>query len=336
MIFLESDQWDVALEMSQKMSLLEPSLLFPYEKRAEIYFTLGHAKETASEYIKAAGIAFDHNQKHRALELLYKAFKITPSDQNIWKRLRDLMIRIDPKDPLIEKLSRFLQPGKTEKDWSLKLQDARLLIEESLFLDAKKIYLEILAEDPQQEEAKQGLLELQNKLTPSVKTHDSPEEVLSALERDLDIRSKGVSVSTSIKVTPEPQDLSDEDTLDLAIAYKEMSLYSEAISLLKPVLKKSKGPHRLNALSILSLCLIENQQFFEAISLLENSLRGPSQGTLDHVWLSLLYILSQAYEKSGNASKALYVLRKIEHHQKNYRDIQDRIQRLRKHMAPNS
>jgi len=130
--------------------------------------------------------------------------------------------------------------------------------------------------------------------------------------------------------------LSLKEEYELAVAFKEMALYKDAITLLKKNLKKRKDkkytPDLLDCYLLLSICYIENREYFEAITLLEKVLNQfEKKKDKEHKGyaIELVYQLSLAYEASGNVHKALYYLRKIEKEDRRYRNIEDRIKKIR-------
>lgn len=157
----------------------------------------------------------------------------------------------------------------------------------------------------------------------------SSAEVIRALEKDLGIEIEQPPTASPFHLKTPLEELSPESLYELAIGYKEMGLFKEAIEYLKKALVLTKDPSvGLTCSHILGLCYLENKNYFECIGLLEKTLQQ-HLSLPKELRLELLYSLSQAYELSGNGGKALFCLRQIEKEEKFYRDIADRIKRIR-------
>lgn len=295
--FTQKKAFDQALEIGFKMSHLQPQIHYPFEKIAEIYFLMGHLSEAAETFQTASLHAFEMKDPKKSLELLFYAFKMTPQNKNIWRQLRQKII---------------------EREGSKSLELVKL--DEQLF-SVKATETVTKTEDP-----------------PHKKEVCSTEEIIHSLEKDLGLRdlSKPQKISAPRIETP-LQELSDQMLYDLAIAYKEMGFFSVSIELLQKTLESlsDKDPlFKLNCILTMGICYTENRQFFEAISLLEKTLHHyEEKKNLDKLSkdyrLSILYYLALAFEASENFKKALFFLRKIEKENNKYRDIEERIKKMR-------
>src|SRR3989338_3314800 len=180
-------------------------------------------------------------------------------------------------------------------------------------------------------ELKKGDKILEPLKSPSKKS-SSVDDVIEALEKDL-----GIKIETPFEAgKPSPfhlktplEELSAESLLELSIGYKEMGLFKSAIEYLKNALTLANNPSlELTCTHVLGLCYLESHLYFDCISLLEKTLQQ-NLSLPKELRLELLYTLSSAYELSGNDGKSLSCLRQIEKEEKFYRDIADRIKRIR-------
>ncbi len=121
-----------------------------------------------------------------------------------------------------------------------------------------------------------------------------------------------------------------ETRYDLGIAYKEMGLIDNAIDEFRLVMK---DPTReVQCQLMIGLCVLEKQQFTEAINQFKKGLYV--EGITDAEALSLYYELGSAYEKIGDPREALYYYDKVQKRDPNFRDLQRRMRALRGEEAP--
>ena len=157
----------------------------------------------------------------------------------------------------------------------------------------------------------------------------SSDDVIRALEKDLGIKIEALPQESPFHLKTPLEELSAESLLELSIGYKEMGLFKSAIEYLKKALALANTPSlELTCIHVLGLCYLESHLYFDCISLLEKTLQQ-NLSLPKELRLELLYTLSSAYELSGNDGKALSCLRQVEKEEKFYRDIADRIKRIR-------
>ena|SRR3989338_5115648 len=162
-----------------------------------------------------------------------------------------------------------------------------------------------------------------------IRPPSSNDEIIQALEKDLGIQVDPLPTVSPFHLKTPLEELSAESLLELSIGYKEMGLRPEAIEYLKKALTITKDPSvELACTHVLGLCYLESHLYFDCISLIEKTLQQ-NLGLPKELRLELLYSLSRAYEFSGNDGKALFCLRQIEKEEKFYRDISDRIKKIR-------
>ena len=340
--FMEKKDLEQALEIALRISKLTPSLLEAHERIAEIYLLLGCLPEASEEFQKASDKAFQSQNFKSSLKFLYYAFKLTPSNKTLWRKLKEILVKQTPQSPNLQKLRGLLAEGEgfsKEEKWKEELENARLFLEENLLQGAKKIYQKILSQDPSHLKAQEALEGIQKREAKYLGGDPlDPQKILNALEKDLGIIFHKEE-KTKIHLETPLHELPPQTLYELAIAYKEMGLFSNAIETLKKVLKSlEKNPSqntfviKLNCTLLLGICYFENQQYFEAVSFLEKTLaqltKEASSIPLDYR-LSFWYYLGSAYELSENNDKALMYFRKIEKEDKRYRDVEDRVKKIR-------
>jgi pilus assembly protein FimV len=129
------------------------------------------------------------------------------------------------------------------------------------------------------------------------------------------------SSSEDMAVAPE-----DFDThYDLGIAYKEMGLLDEAVNEFRIVMQ---DPSReVQCHMMLGLIFLEQGRVPEAISQFKQGLYA--ERIQEREQLALYYELGNAYEKVSDTREALYYLEKVMKRDAQFRDVEQRVARLR-------
>lgn len=119
----------------------------------------------------------------------------------------------------------------------------------------------------------------------------------------------------------------DYDTrYNLGIAYKEMGLVDEALAEFQLA---AKDPRRtLECASMLGICFLEKGLPKQAIQWFEKGLAVGGRGQEEYRGLS--YDLATAYEADDDKTKALQILSTLHAEDATFRDVAERIRRLRK------
>jgi tetratricopeptide (TPR) repeat protein len=120
------------------------------------------------------------------------------------------------------------------------------------------------------------------------------------------------------------EQLGDEDYethYNLGIAYKEMGLMDEAITEL--ALAEKSPVRRLDAVSMIALCLREMGRFDEAAQRLRNGISLAVEGSEDQK--GFLYDLAMLHEQAGRATEAQEALRRLMDIDPGYRDVAARV-----------
>jgi len=120
------------------------------------------------------------------------------------------------------------------------------------------------------------------------------------------------------------EQLGDEDFethYNLGIAYKEMGLMDEAVA--EFTLAEKSPTRRLNAVSMIALCLREMGRFDEAALRLRTGISLAVEGSEDQK--GFLYDLATLHEQAGRAADAQDALRRLQDIDPDYRDVAARV-----------
>lgn len=124
------------------------------------------------------------------------------------------------------------------------------------------------------------------------------------------------------------EQLSEEDHathFDLGLAYREMGLLDEAIGEFQLVLKSPELA--LDAMTLIANCYLDKGLPEDAVSWFEKALQTP--GLTPEAELGLRYELACAHERAGNVGAALAHFAEVLAVNPTYRDVVDRVTRLR-------
>jgi tetratricopeptide (TPR) repeat protein len=122
------------------------------------------------------------------------------------------------------------------------------------------------------------------------------------------------------------QQLSAEDAAahyDLAIAYKEMGLLSDAVEALEKVQKA--GPLGVEGISLLATCRLEMGQPEAAIGLLVKAL---GKAATNGEKIALRYDLALAFSAAGQREEALTAFQEVAKQDPSFREVQAQIEEL--------
>ena len=116
-----------------------------------------------------------------------------------------------------------------------------------------------------------------------------------------------------------------ETHYDLAIAYKEMGLYDDAIQELELAMKGSPPRNAVDCLTMIGLCRLAREDAQGAIEAWRGAL---AQSASPEAARALHYELSRAYEALGDAQGAVWYLQKVLRADPRFRDARERAERL--------
>lgn len=324
-----------------------------FEKAALLYHELGDYFSKKGFYDKAVvsyqkSLALAHNPDLYLLianiyETLHQSFAALETLNQALENLRQK----EPAHPLVsviqQKIAKKTAPPATEEErWENMMRDAQLLLEENLYAAAKKIYEKILLESPDHAEAKSRLSETKEKEAAFLgkREETSVHDLILDLEKELGLLEEPPAEKLVQTKTP-LQSLPRETLYDLAVGYKEMGFYAKSIDHLRHALNtlstikslsSADVSFKVNCVALLAICQLEEKRFSDAIVIIEKTLKDHEeqlQKIPKEYRLTLLYVLAESFERSGDMRSALFSLRRIEREDRKYRDIDDRIRKIR-------
>lgn len=262
--------------------------------------------------------------------------------------------RVDLGEDLLKTSESGSGPGPGEEPPPTPDEDAergRILLGEGLLDDAKKVFRKVLIRDSGNDEARQGLDEIQKREIQELLTvepprkrlgapvapveDDSPSAVLSRLERDLRL---GVE-RTEAKIVPDlfadagelakyKQSVLDtvlplppRERIDVGVGFLEMGLFEIAHAIFETVVRYEE--YRVEGMYLLGLALICGGKAIEATIRLEPYARDltltESQKT------DFLYLMGMAFERLGEKQKAREFFRRVFLLSPKYRDVAGKL-----------
>lgn len=335
-----------------------------YQELGDYFSKKGFYEKAVASYQKSLDLSYNPNlslliadiyetlhQTFAALEALNQALASLQKKEAthplipvIQQKIEKLTTPLSFHEILRPGASAFAEASADKQDdterWQNMLKDAKLLLEENLFSDARKIYEKILSENPSLTEAKLALADLPEKETAFFgrREESTVKELVQSLEEKLGLSEEAASEKLIQTYTP-IQSLSAETLYDLAVGYAEMGLHDKAIEHLNQALTQAsqKSENKMNCAALLGSCYLAKKRAFDAISFLEKTLKENEQllQTLPTGYqLALLYVLSEAFEHHGDLKSALSTFRTIERRDRKYRDIEERIRKIRSKIIP--
>ncbi|MBI3535880.1 MAG: hypothetical protein HY072_10400 [Deltaproteobacteria bacterium] len=228
------------------------------------------------------------------------------------------------------------------------LHSAKILIQEGILEEAKKILRKIIRFDCHNVTAKQLLEELEaqeiknilqvesiKKTTPaefSAKDYNTL-EVIKFLDSDLKLGifseymlSGEVYQEFVQKLNKELSGLSVKDRLDIGIAFLEMGLYDIAANQFQ--IAKRSEECRIVATSLLAYAFIKAEKSFEATQQLEPVLGDHEIDIKDKI--NLMYLMARACEEMQKLDNAYSWYEQVSKIDSYYRDVSHRMKQLQK------
>lgn len=211
---------------------------------------------------------------------------------------------------------------------------ADVLVEQEQFVEAERVYRDVLRSHPDNGDSLRGLIGLlaRNKRLPEAiaVAERAPAEIRAQLGtfgvlkaqylRDQagdavrlkdDIRAEGL-LREALLVDPE----SPWTRLDLARIYQRQKRVREANTLIDGLLAPGSGPVQGEALFIKSLLLAEQQNWYESLQLLEQVEPGArSPGMIEHqkrVWIRYQTQRAGVFSRFGQPNEAAQILAEVE------------------------
>lgn len=220
------------------------------------------------------------------------------------------------------------------------LEEAEFFLQQGLVEEARSILEELATRVPHNQLVQSKLEELDPVLQAVVESGDAPEGDLAA----------DLAEELRDPMTPEPEDkvsaeysveevfgefrrglasqVGDEDSdthYDLGIAYREMGLLDDAISEFKRAMRSREKEVLCHMM--IGLCQVEKGLIGEAINQFKTGLYV--DGITDRETIALYFELGQAYERLDDHPEALYYYEKVEKRDPDFRDVTERVGKLR-------
>lgn len=239
------------------------------------------------------------------------------------------------------------ESGRSDSDDQL--QSARILLNEGLIEEAKKVLRRILIQDPSFVPAHRKLEEIHElelkqifsdtsgpRINRKPAQESEPEDVIEQLDRDL-----GLGLDTAVSelsifgndqamnefaegLELEMQDASARDRLDLGIGFLEMGLHHLAARQFGAAVKEDEL--RVSATALLAWTYIMSNRAFDAATLLDPILADSEVDTAEKK--DLMYLMGRAQEALNQRQVARWWYEKTSEIERHYRDIDERLKRL--------
>jgi tetratricopeptide (TPR) repeat protein len=248
------------------------------------------------------------------------------------------------------------------------IHSAKILVDEGLVEDAKKILHQILIIDSGNRAALEAMNSIQKEelkvlfreditrqRAPHAKIKSQemdPEELMRKLDQDLGLgifgQNSPIALASDLSLFQSSKDMETfalkleknlaggkiQDWVDLGIAFLEMDFYQIAVRLFTGACRKidseMKGEQSISATSLLALSLILLGRPFEAISKLQPLLRDVEIKADQKV--ELYYLMGRTYESLKKFDFAIHFYDQVKKIDPRYRDIEYRL-RNRKQLA---
>ncbi len=225
-------------------------------------------------------------------------------------------------------------------------ESARILLNEGLTEEAKKILRNLLIVKPKDVGARELLHEIQEAELKQIfgESRDrkprggtgseqevDAEELIRNLDRDLELGdSLGERMSLfqegremakfAEKLDQDLAGISSRDRIDIGIAFLEMGLYGIAAKQFKAA----------STVSLLAYALILDGKSFEAILNLQPELRDAEAAPESSAKVELVYLMGRAYEALGQSDLASQWYKRTHEIEPFYRDVTERLKRQSK------
>jgi tetratricopeptide (TPR) repeat protein len=251
--------------------------------------------------------------------------------------------RIDLGDDLIEGTETIETPAPDGDPRAIEasVENARILVKEGFFDEAKRILRQLLIRDSHDVLAHKFLEEIHqtelkqlfassestsrksytNIYDESILSVDS-EKVFRSLDSEFDLHvESGAADKVFSQLDVEIAGAPPRDRMDLAISFMEMGLYAHAIQLLKGVMRA--GEELEEAAALLAFAYLTNEEPFEAMSILQPLLNDTDIPTERKV--EFYYLMARACETLHREPEALGWYLQAQQVDPDYRDVRSRI-----------
>jgi tetratricopeptide (TPR) repeat protein len=245
-----------------------------------------------------------------------------------------------------------LDPRAQQEEQSAGIEDdldeAEFFVQQGLYDEAQSILDDLLARSPGNPLVEAKLAELQAAQSPAAGDalgdaelggRDLAADLALELDDELademadEATTEGVQeVFAEFKRGVEDQ-VSDEDSdthYDLGIAYREMGLLDDAIVEFKTAMRSSEKEVLCHMM--IGICQVEKGLIGEAINQFKTGLYV--EGITERETIALYFELGQAYENLEDYPEALYYHEKVAKRDPKFRDVVERVRRLKQDYEP--
>ena len=189
------------------------------------------------------------------------------------------------------------------------LDEADFFIEQGMLSEAKDVLNGMLSKKPNHPLILSKLAELEPPKENNNQEHQDPKQ------------NKGSTASAGIKLETELNETDADTRYDLALAYKEMGLYDEAIEALEKV--RIVPGREIPCLLVVGACHREDGNCNKAIEVLKAGLY--SDELTDEQKIDVYYELGMTYEVLQDNKEALYYFEMIQKKDPSYRDVESKM-----------
>ncbi|MBC7395954.1 MAG: hypothetical protein H7333_00805 [Bdellovibrionales bacterium] len=224
------------------------------------------------------------------------------------------------------------------------VESAKILVQEGLIEEAKKLLFQILFLKPKHKKARTLLSQIQEKEEQQLLSHHSsyirkkvlvedPHDIIQKLNHDLGLNLDTQSFDPSAENWHINAELSPRERYDLAVAFFEMGCFKDSMRELKYAEKAVRleqtflGEFGVAVVALYSECLVELDHTFEAKAYLEPILSEPDLKLEEK--LILFYVMARIEESLGNTPSARGWFQKVIEVDQSFRDAQFRLIQLR-------
>ncbi len=304
---LDQNMYDESEEVSKRIKNLDPKNIENLERLLKIY----KIKEDEESLFKI----------YTELAEVYEERKEFDKSKEIYELIRKHKERLWKEEEIIEPLTE----EKIEKE--LEALEGEEALEEAEIVEEGEIEVVVETEEekPEKEVEPQGdretqFFDLKKELEEDIETFDFlTREKEEAAEEGFSFEEIFKEFKKGVEKEIGKED--SETHYNLGIAYKEMGLIDDAINEFNIAMKDPKKV--FDASIMLALCYKELRRYEEAISVLKNALNRDNLPKEEI--LALTYELGVIYETMGDREKALEAFNRVNELDSNYRNVKSKL-----------
>ncbi len=220
-----------------------------------------------------------------------------------------------------------------ERNLQADLEEAEFYVQQGLYAEAEKLCRAILNYEPECQECREKLAEIEAMLTQEKGSSSAPETSSDTLFGDIDFdfsvqeSAAGGSAEKKIFKTDVDEQIAADDMeshYNLGIAYREMGLLDDAISEFE---KAEKEPSRyVDCQTLKGLSYSDKGDYSSAEQMFRQALDSPHLEDIQR--LNLGYELGLLYERAERNADALESYQGVFAQDSNYRDVKDKVSQL--------